>query len=330
MSETNEKEKIALISHIDLDGLAAARVVNEVVQADLIKFVNYHEINDNLLEELKKNKIKRAIFTDLALENEEFLKEAEKFLKVLWIDHHTFPRDYNSEKTVYLNVQGFCATYICYYLFSKISNLEKLDWLVASASISDWLYFNNQEFMSKIFKKYSDKFEIQDSTIRKSGLFWDFQWNLSLLIIYFAKDLNYLFNNFPVYPHLPENLKKHSDEIQAEITHEIEKVEREKISIKEGYFAEISPKFNVGSIISSILSGKYWNKKIIIINEKGSLLKISARRQDKKENLPELLKELIKNIPRSTAGGHIAAAGATIPIEYKEKFKQNLFRTLSP
>ena len=147
MSETNEKEKIALISHTDLDGLAAARVVNEVVQADLIKFVNYHELNNNLLEELKKNKIKRAIFTDLSLENEEFLKEAEKFLKVLWIDHHTFPRDYNSKKTVYLNSQGFCATYICYYLFSKISNIEKLDCLVASASISDCLYFNNQEFM---------------------------------------------------------------------------------------------------------------------------------------------------------------------------------------
>ncbi len=324
ISEMNDKDKIAIVSHTDLDGLASAKIVNEVVKADIVKLIGYDDLNQVLINYLKKEKIKQVVFSDLSINSDKFLKEAEKHFKILWIDHHLFPQDFNSEKTVYLNSHGFCAAYLCYYLFSKISNLEKLDWLTASASISDWQYFNNQEFMRKTLEKYGDKFEIEDKTIRKSGKFWNLQWDLSLALIYFKDNLDELYDLFPDNPQVPIALKKGIEIIQNKINNTLEIFEKEKTEIKEGYYFEYEDTSSLGSIISNLLGEKYWNKKIIIFSEKDGRIKISCRRQDKKEDLPKFLKSITEGIPDASSGGHFAAAGASIPIKFKKIFIDKL------
>ena len=111
----------------------------EVVNANLIKFVDYDELNNNLLNELNKNNINKVIMTDLSIGDISFIKKLEEFSSILIIDHHIFQEDLNSEKTTFMNSRDYCASYISYCLFSKIKNLEKIDWLVALASVSDWL-----------------------------------------------------------------------------------------------------------------------------------------------------------------------------------------------
>ncbi|MEI6849976.1 MAG: DHH family phosphoesterase, partial [archaeon] len=180
-----KEDKVALVSHVaDLDGLASAKIVNAVVKIDVTRYVDYQEIRVGLLEELKKLKVNKIIITDLFIKDPDFVKEVEKFAELLIIDHHSFERDYNSGKTTFLNAQEFCAAYLCYYLFSKIENLERYDWLVASASVSDWCYTNNKEWMQQIYNKYKQNFEPSIQGIKKSE-FWNVVLTISRAIIYF-------------------------------------------------------------------------------------------------------------------------------------------------
>ena len=199
LKNISSKDKVAIISHVDLDGIVSAKVISKVVKYDLLKLVAYEQINEDLVKELKNNKITKIIMTDLSIDDIKIIKVMEKFADILVIDHHLFDEDFNSNKTIFINCQDHCASYLCYVIFSKTKSINELDWIVACACISDWKYFNNKAFMLKVMKKYGDKFEIvKDKTdfggIRKSGKFWELQLKLSLALIYFGYELIKAFN----------------------------------------------------------------------------------------------------------------------------------------
>ena len=181
----NEKDKIGLISHTDLDGIVAAKVINMVIKADIVKFLSYSELNMELIKEIKKNKINKVIFSDLYIENLDFIKELEKFASILILDHHVAKTDLNSDKTIFIKgEEGYCAGYLCYELFSKLQDIEKIDWLVVCASISDFCNVKNSEWIKKVYEKYGEKFTdgmrrlgFDESDLGKSK-FYDLQWKL--------------------------------------------------------------------------------------------------------------------------------------------------------
>jgi len=231
ISKLNDKGKIALISHTDLDGIASAKIVNSAVDASLVKFVNYKDLNVELVRELEENKIEKIIFTDLFFKDSSILvlNDIEKFAEILIIDHHTFEVDFNSDRITFLNAKGYCAAYICYFLFSKIKNLQKYDWLAACASVSDFCYSRNQEWMEEIYEKYEDKFEIEGMFIRKKGKMWDLQYTLSLLLVYFDDNLKEAFDKIDSDIGKVRDLEKYSSKILEEIEECLNRFEHEKI-----------------------------------------------------------------------------------------------------
>ena len=263
----SKKDKVAILSHIDLDGMGGAKVLSKVVKYDLMKFLAYEQINNDLVEELKKNKITKVIISDLSIDNVEIISEIEDFAEILIIDHHLFEKDFNSDKTVFVNSQNHCATYLCYYIFSDFDNVEKLDWLVACACIADWMYFNNQEFMSEIMEKYDDKLEIKKNSIRKSRKFWDLQLKLGLTLIYFGYKLNEAFDLIDDDFNSMDNLDKYCAEINKEIESSVKKFEKEKEIFGDVYLWIFSGKFQIKGILSTIISVKYPNKTIIIVKK---------------------------------------------------------------
>lgn len=324
ISRLNEKDKIALISHTDLDGIASAKIVNEIINADFLKFVNYKDLDNKLIEELKKEKIKKVIFTDLFFKDTDFLRKIEKFSEILIIDHHTFEKDFNSDKITFLNSDGYCATYLSYYLFSKIQNLEKYDWLVACASVADYCFKRNSAWLSEIYEKYDDKLVIENSFIIKEGKIWDLQYNLSLSIIYFDDNL------LEFYEKIDSNIEKTSEleiyysKVLSEVKENLDKFEKEKIKIKEEYFWEFKPKYHIKSFLINEISLRYPKNTLIIgcIDDKYYL--ISARRQDGKVDMNKLLQKLVSDIDGASAGGHFKAGGGFVLLKDKEEFKKRV------
>lgn len=315
------KDKIALISHTDHDGIAAAKIVSKVLNYSLLKFVDYEDINNSLIDELKQRNITKVVFTDLSINDHTCISNLGKFADVLIIDHHLFNEDMNSEKIVFMNVREYCATYLAYYLFSQIKKIEELDWLVASASIADWTYFKNTEFMTEVFKKYGEEFN-KDKI--KKGRFWEIQLDIVYAAIYFHNDLKKVFDSLGTNFRDIGDLKKHSIEIQKYIDEALKKFESEKEVYGDIYLWEINSEFPIKSVVTSILSAKEEDKTYLILYRDNSYYHISARRQDKRVNLPEFLGKLLKEFKESDFGGHIPAAGGHFLVSDLPNFKKRL------
>lgn len=324
ISGLNDKDKIAILTHTDLDGLASGKIVNSVIDANLIRFLDYTDLNESLIIELKEKKINKVIITDLSITDPNFPPLLEKDFETLIIDHHTFSKDLNSDRLVFLNAKNFCAAYLSFYLFNKLQNMEKLDWLASLASISDWAYFNNQNFMGKVYKKYNDTFEIIDGKIRKTGKFWDFQWNLMLSIVYHKENLRKVFDSLEEPFVFSKDVEKGFSEVQLEIDSCVKDFENEKEEINGRYYWEFHPKFEIGSIVSTLTSIKDENKTCILLRQDDKYCHVSARRQDKKENTAQLLQTLVSGFEGAEAGGHIPASGGHFLKKDLEIFKERL------
>ena len=325
ISGLNEKDKIALISHIDIDGVVSAKVANSVLNADLLEFADYSELNEDLVKKLKDNKIKKTVFTDLFIKDKEFLKSLEKFSDVMIIDHHLFVEDLNSERTTFLNAQGYCGAYISYNLFSRAQNLENLDWLVAIACVADFQFTKNAEWMSEVYEKHSEKFEPNLKDLEKVEKFWKPFINLSQGLIYFRKDIKRVYDSLGSGFGEIGDLEKYAGEVDKEIKSLVRKFESEKKTIREGYFWEYESKFALGSYVTTEISLKYPNKTLVIGHtEDDGYYHFSARRQDGKENMNDLLNNMAREMVDASTGGHAKAAGGHIFMRDVEEFKKRL------
>lgn len=328
INKINKKDKIAIISHVaDLDGVISAKIVNEILNPEIIRFADYHEINKSLALELRKQNVKIVIVTDLMIRDVEFIEEIEKFAKLLIIDHHTFEKDYNSEKTLFFNSDGFCAAYLCYYLFSKIQSLEKYDWLVAAASVSDWTYKKNESWMTVVYEKYKQNYIPDIDGIKKSKIY-DIVLDLSRAIVYFRakeNDVKTVFDKIECgkFGYISD-LEKYAKIVAKEIRRILNNFEKEKILFNDGFYYEFETDFPIKSIISTQLSEEYLNKTIIIASEKGNYLTLSARRQDGKVDTNKLMQELVTGFLDASAGGHFKATGGYILLKDAEEFKKRL------
>ena len=303
------ESKVALISHNDLDGITCPKIISEFIEPKEMFFVDYTELDESLIKKLKEKGIEKVIFTDIYLKDKNFLEALEKFADVLIIDHHPSP-DWNSEKTVFIRGEsGFSAGYLCYYLFSKIKNVEKWDWLVACSCISDYCHIKPKDWLGKIFRKYGDNLDYGETYVRKSGKFWDLQYKLSLALIYFKEDRKKVFNEIGEKFGEIGKLGECAGEVQEEIDKLLSEFKTKRENFDKGYVFQFNQKFSVGSIIGTILSATEIDKIFITIRPSGKFYGISVRRQDKKFDCGSFLKELLRDIPGADGGGHVPAAG---------------------
>jgi|GEM_PF-1704216 len=327
----NESDKIALISHVDLDGLVSAKIVEGVIKPDFVKFLNYGEINNNLMEVLKTDGYNKIIFTDLYLKEEQ-LSELKKFAEVLILDHHPVKANFNSDKIGYIKVEeGYCGAYLCYKLFSKIQNLDRYDWLVASACISDFCNIKNSDWMRRVFEKYDDHFlegigfnydNINESKIHK------IQWILSLALINSDQDLKKIFDEIGEEFGDIGDAEKFANEIQGQIDFCLSDFEKNKVEFSGGFYYQLNPNFKISSLLSNIISSRNPDKIILIIREKENCYVFSARRQDAKINMGGFVESIVKGFEGAGGGGHIPAAGGYFAkkdyFDFLERLKHSL------
>ncbi|MEM4271792.1 MAG: DHH family phosphoesterase, partial [Candidatus Pacearchaeota archaeon] len=223
ISGLDKKDKIALLCHTDLDGIASAKIIEYVIRPDMVKFLDYRSLNNALIEELKNKKINKVIFADLNLESTEFLSEVEKFAEILIIDHHIYAKDLNSDRKTFLSATGYCAAYICYYMFSKIKEIEKFDWLVAAASISDFCYEKNRRWLDKVCKKYGEIFDPSDLT--KKNRIYDLALKLSLTALFFKGKVDEAYKLIGDNIEDVANLENYAKDVWNEIEYSMAKFE---------------------------------------------------------------------------------------------------------
>ena len=330
VSNIDKNDRIGVISHDDLDGMVPVRIIKRIFgKIDFLQFEGPRkDMVLNLIPELKKRKINKILVSDVNLNNEhiETQQKIEKFAEILIMDHHQAVRDFNSEKTVFILSKKECnAGLLVYELFSKLQNLEDLDFLAAMSVIADHNWEANIDFIKKVEKKYG----LQTSENFKESEIWGLEHILANCNQYFREDSMKFYE-------LLKGVNKIQDISKFEkyskfIEDDLEKAKKDFLKNAEkyswGYLFEDRSKY---SLATKAAEGLKDNEFLIVYKtKKDGTISLSARRQDKKMNCAEILKKAIYGLEGATAGGHIPAAGARFKKEYFKKFKENLIKLMA-
>ncbi|MBM3233258.1 MAG: hypothetical protein FJY98_01690 [Candidatus Liptonbacteria bacterium] len=322
----DDKDVIAVVSHkSDLDGIVSAKIVSEAIDPNIVRLVGYEELNDELIEELRKEGVTKVVMTDLNFKTKDKFIKLESFAKILIIDHHQIIEDFNSEKTVYMNAQGMCAAYLCYFLFSQIQELKSWDWAVACASLSDWAWKSNGGFLSEVYKKYGGEFVPGDEEVKDSKI-WDFQYKLYLALVYYKDTIYDFYDRFPRQFGELGILGGHIAEVQEEVDKALESFDSEKKEINGRYVWEFKGIFPIREVVINDRSHKIPDKTIVIYRKSNNLVKCSFRRQDRGEDVSILARKIVEGFENSDGGGHKAASGCLFPLKYIAEFMDRLKR----
>ena len=326
-----EKNKIKIITHVDLDGIASGIFLQKILESkklkiDSINFLNYGA--DVLKDFAEKNDYDFLFFTDWCVDNyPEDLELLRKKGKVFIIDHHPVNKFLEDKSGIIKTDSGYCSSHCLFDLGKKYFDTKKWEWLVCSAIISDytWNKFDNFEFIKKIYPEVKKDSTIWESEPALNGN------KISGALVYYRPDFKKVYD-LVLEKNLNE-LEKASEIIREETSRWIEKYKKEA-----EYFPDEKLRFYYGlpkygtSTVASIVSDKYFPNNIIIfasdVTDKKDFIKISSRTQLEDVDLGELLKKCIKGFENSDAGGHRKASAATFPKKYLEKFKENLLKEL--
>lgn len=323
ISNITDKDKVGIVSHTDCDGVGAAIIISKVVgKVDSIHLIGYNpETMDCVLKEMKDKKINKIIFSDLFFDDFEKAKELEKFAEVLFIDHHPSENNLNSQRVVYIKAESkYPASYLCYYLFSKIQKIPS--WIAAMGIISDLPNKYNQENCNEVYKDFRME--------KSSGDLWKVYEDAAFALAALRNEEKKIYDVLMNAKNLDDiDFSKYTKGIKKEFEEKIIEFEEEKEVYGSLIFYYIGSKYSIKALLINGLSSKYPNNTLVFVSNKdikSDFLNVSSRRQDRQVDCNLLMKTAINNIPNSNGGGHKAAAGAMIPRERLKSFKENLIR----
>ena len=126
---------IRVISHIDADGIAAASIIGKALRRSDAEFriSNVKQIDNLLIDELKREGTSPIIFCDMGSGNLELLKAAFDDINVIVLDHHQpVGEGFSNLHQVNPHLNGFdgsreiCASGVC-YLTAKALDDSNID-----------------------------------------------------------------------------------------------------------------------------------------------------------------------------------------------------------
>jgi len=349
LKKINKKDVVVIIFHNDGDGICSATLLNKFLikwrgkPADML-ITQPMPPNKNLIDYVKTTIPTKIIFTDLAIDQDvKFVKKFESISKVLVIDHHEINNKISSKKVTYYNPRLYnknvykSASYIVYKITSKIVDMSDCLWIASIGIISDYDITYSKDLLNEANSKYHNylgRITQKDVLTSKFGIMSDMIASAKATKSLSCEQMVEMFTK----SNSPEDILngKYADKIKKSYQKIQNELERLKIDIKKSaeinknvVFYKFDSKYNFRSPLSSIISDKYPSKVIIVWNKSKGNIKLSARAKYQKYNIGSILKKISKKMKNVSAGGHPAAAGATIPEKYWEEFKENLIKTIN-
>ncbi len=335
--------KLALICDSDPDGIGSAvvashaiRKINGVVPTVVIPTGhNVDALDDDLIASFKQRGITHLLTTDLAFDQKfQQIRKLESICRVLVLDHHKIYHDLTSKRTILIKPQLFqkkidpsqyCTSKLSFDLFSELVDLREYDWIAVIGILADSNFKTWTPFVKKTLKRLKLKLG-QNPFANPLGRICNLMayyeifspGNVSVLYNVLVKATSYkrALNSDII------KAQKVNDEVEYYLKHyqKFAQVHGDLLLIR------IKPKFKIGSIVATRLSNHLEHTTIVIAQEMHGRMFVSARRQDFKVAVNDLLEQSVKEIKESSAGGHIPAAGAKFPLAQYDTFSKRIIK----
>ncbi|MEK6827579.1 MAG: DHH family phosphoesterase [Nanoarchaeota archaeon] len=326
LNKLEKKDRIGVISHNDLDGVASAILINEILKLKNMKirginFVNYKKgIFEKSAEIFARKKINKIFLCDVGIDSDsEEFEELRKSFDIFYIDHH--PSEIKGENIIKTKTAD-CIAFTIYETARQNFDLSKLEWLVCATMVSEFSYKDENNF--NFLKEHYPEIKLETIMGSEPG---EMSKKISSSLIYLKGKEEKVFRL--ILKNKLSCLEKYQKIVDEEIKNLVEKFKSEAQFYPEQnlYLYQAHPKFSVTSVVTTILSTKEPEKTFIFISDiedEPEFLKVSSRHQNGKEDMGQLMKKGIEGMENATAGGHIPAAAARFMKKDLEKFKENL------
>ena len=340
-SSAASNAKTALIHHTDADGICSGVIASKIFERftgrkiDLRLSSDEHTLPDSIIHLLSKKRISHVVITDIAAdESSSQLAKIAKFAKVLVLDHHPSHKMNVHNAAIIkppmfskLESSAYCASKLCYDLGKEIVYIHDLDWIASIGILGDAGYKSWRNFVDSSLRKLELKpqKDIWRSELGKAAT------AISAAVSYDRKNIALCFKTVSeagIPQQITKKLEPFAQKIRKAIAHELWKLSKTK-SVDGIIFHKISSKYDVKGAVSTMCSFKMPSKTLIVCQQNGKMIDISARRQDRKVAVNNLLIEATRGLHNATAGGHIPAAGARIMAKDWELFKQRILELTS-
>ena len=145
VNSISKKDKIGVFTHTDLDGIASAVFIEEILKSKGLKidFIEFLEYRSGVFKQSINNRqVDKLFVCDLNLDEfpDEF-KLIKSRCNVFLIDHHLFAENLKKEKNVIKSENRDCCAFVLYDLMKDfVKDYEKFNWLICAAMISDMAY----------------------------------------------------------------------------------------------------------------------------------------------------------------------------------------------
>ncbi|RKY40093.1 MAG: hypothetical protein DRP85_09240 [Candidatus Makaraimicrobium thalassicum] len=330
------KDNIAILHHTDADGITAGLITKKSIKklCAISIALHFHQnegkitITKETIDLITTNNINKLIIVDMAIDHDpDAVKKLEQHARLLLIDHHKTANNINSKTTTVVKAEDlkdipsakYPASKMCYDLFSDLIDITDLAWLAAIGIWGDYAQSQWPDFLKKT--------AIPEHTLEE----------IDELIFYSGsiKEKDGLTDSFNILDaaKTPEDILKstklqsYKNTVITELNKYLDAHKKDAQYHNAGTLIiyEIAPKHKIKSRLINILSQKhYQNKTIVILEHHNTHIDISARRNDSKLSMNDMLKCALEGIPNSQGGGHIPAAGGYLPKEYLDKFKKQV------
>ena len=349
LAQLSPSDRVAVIHHTDPDGVCsgviAAKTVEQVRGKEIDLRFNQPSSEVSVLSStvdmLRAQKITHVITTDIAVDDNPLtIRDLATFAHVLIIDHHKIKTDLSIIPRVIfykpqlafdgIDPSRYCSAKMIFDLGSTLTDLSSLDFVSAIACIADVTYMQTKDFVDGVFHKYG--IPIIDDV---------FLTDLGRCAQYLSHAEAYDIKNVPLCYSIVSSAKKPSDildsqlkEFDAAIAGEVEKhnhlldTQGEKYPDIELVFYVVESPYNIKSNLSTISSMKRQHTTIFIASSHNGMMYFSARRQDRKIAVNDLIENCTRGLSGASGGGHIPAAGGKCTIADWPAFKRRVVEEL--
>jgi nanoRNase/pAp phosphatase (c-di-AMP/oligoRNAs hydrolase) len=327
LSKLGNKDRIGVLSHADLDGVASAVLVNEILKNKKLKIkeLKFLEHKKEMFKESRerfaRKKINKLFICDISIAQytEEF-QELRKQFDVFLIDHH--PSNTKGDNIIQTKTTD-CTTFTIYELAKNYFDLSKWEWLVCAAMVSDGAYRDESNFQF-IKQRYPNT----NSENLFSSEIGELTKKISSAIIYFKGEEKKIYNL--ILKNRLKSFGRYSDLVEKEVKRITDKFRKEAEFYPEKnlYFYYTHPKYSISSTVTTILSVEQPEKSFIFVSDidgEPDFYKASSRSQ-KGGDMNLLMKKGIEGLENATGGGHVVASAARFMKKDFEKFKENILR----